>query len=157
MYEKAKNIWTRSLRKTPFGECECFRKQSDPTSKQKCERRPQSVVVRAWGGLIRIPRVFLILLAGFSANFAQSGPISGHFSLSGCQSAIFHVGQVSLFFVHQRYTIHYIRYTVDDIPYVDEKVKLLQYEKLHRDTQEQNNGPKSAQIGRNWTRTRPEG
>ena len=45
----------------------------------------------------RIPRAFLILLAGFSSNFAKSGPSSGNFSVSECPCANFHVAKVSLF------------------------------------------------------------
>ena len=91
---ETRRIYTKTYgrtnrRKSVFWRTSENSKKSDPRGKKRAKNNPKNAVSRPWECFLRIPRVFLILLAGFSADFAQSGPISGHFSLSGCDRAIF--------------------------------------------------------------------
>ena len=65
------------------------------TSAQNAPRKPLSGP--PCGCFFLIPRVFLLLPAGFLTNFAKSGPVSGHFCLCSVLARLFYVAKGSLF------------------------------------------------------------
>ena len=95
-----KNLWTNQSWKGSFWRTGIFRK--NPQRKETFEKRPRDAVFRRCGCFFRIPRIFLMLLAGFLCGFAKSGPISGHFHIFGSIATIIMSRKFQLF-VHRRY------------------------------------------------------
>ena len=81
MDEKAKHrehirkIWTRkSWKKNVFWRtCEIFKNVQPLTKTKSAKNTPPNAIFRPWECFFRIPHAFLILLAGFSSNFAKPG------------------------------------------------------------------------------------
>ena len=101
--EHTRKVWTsQSWKKRLLANPRNFEKCPAPPKNEKCEKHPPNAVFRPWECFFRIPHAFLILLAGFSSNFAKSAPISGRVSVFGCPCDFSFMLQKLHFFVHLR-------------------------------------------------------
>ena len=91
-----KHMGERVLKTSVWRPAEIW-KMFNLSNKRKVRKTPPNAVFRPWECFFRIPHAFLILLAGFSSNFAKFGPTSGHCSVLLCPCASVHVAKVSLF------------------------------------------------------------